>query len=100
MNWRLLRLDRSKQRVRRYWLFRRIRRLRQARNRPIPPLMRRQVSRLTHSILLIPSNKLFSQTRARAAEYSIHVFDKKNKTYRSAIGITGETQIVRGGRSA
>jgi hypothetical protein len=56
---------RSKQRVRRYWLFRRIRRLRQARNHPTRPLTRRPVSRLTHSILLIPSSKLSPAARAR-----------------------------------
>ena len=58
---------------------------------PNAPLVRRPVSRLTHSILLIPSNKLSPAARARVwLEFGNRLFDNETNAWLSTIGIKGD----------
>jgi len=76
--------------VRRYWLFRRIRRLRQARNHPTHHTRGDGLPADAFNPFN-PSSKLSpAGTRARLAEFGNRLFDNETDAWLSTIGIKGD----------
>jgi Outer membrane receptor proteins, mostly Fe transport len=81
---------RSKQRVRPYWLFRRIRRLRQARNHPTPHSCGDRFPADAFNPFNPFEQIISGGTRARLAEFGNRLFDNETDAWLSTIGIKGD----------